>query len=93
VVEKIEECVGRYIVARSLRNTDDNVVWAFGGVYGPNDDRDMRELWDELAGLMSWWEMSWCIGGDFNVVQFPSERSSVTGFSAAMEKFSDFIFM
>jgi hypothetical protein len=43
--------------------------------------------------LMSWWEMSWCIGGDFNVVQFPSERSSVTGFSAAMEKFSDFIFM
>jgi hypothetical protein len=25
-------------------------------------------LWDELARLMSWWEMPWCIGGDFNVV-------------------------
>jgi hypothetical protein len=45
--------VGRYTVACSLPNTGDNVVWAFGGVYGPNDDRDRRELWDELAKLMS----------------------------------------
>jgi hypothetical protein len=29
-----------------------------GGVgYDPNYDRDRRELWDELAGLMSLWEM------------------------------------
>jgi hypothetical protein len=40
VVEKVEECIGRYTVACSLRNTGDNVVWAFGGVYGPNDDRE-----------------------------------------------------
>jgi endonuclease/exonuclease/phosphatase family metal-dependent hydrolase len=53
----------------------------------------MRDLWAELAGLMSWWEMPWCIGGDFNVVHFPSERSSGAGYSAAMEEFSDFIFM
>jgi len=93
VVEKVEECVGRYIVACSLRDTGDNVVWAFGEVYGPNDDRDRRDLWVELAGLMSSWELPWCIGGDFNVVCFPSERSSGVGYSAAMEEFSDFIFM
>jgi hypothetical protein len=58
-----------------------------------NDDMDRRELWDELVGLMSWWEMPWCIGGDFNVVCFPSERSGVSGYSAAMEVFSEFIFM
>jgi len=34
-----------------------------------------------------------CIGGDFNVVRFPNERSSDAGYSAAMEEFSDFIFM
>jgi hypothetical protein len=37
VVEKIDECVGRYTVACSLHTTDDNFVWAFGGVYGPNN--------------------------------------------------------
>jgi len=93
VVEKVEDCVGRYTVACSLRNTDDNAVWAFGGVYGQNDDKDRRDLWVELAGLMSWWEMPWCIGGDFNVVRFPSERSSGANFSVAMEEFLDFIFM
>jgi hypothetical protein len=65
----------------------------FGGVYGPNDDRDKMGLWDELAGLMSWLEMAWCIGGDFNVVRFPSERSGVAGFSVVMEESLDFIFM
>jgi hypothetical protein len=69
--------VGRYTIACSLRN----------------DDKDKRELWDELAGLMSWWEMPWCIGGDCNVVRFPCERLGVAGFSAAIEEFSDFIFM
>jgi exonuclease III len=73
VVEKVE-CMEKYTVACSLCNTGGKVVWTFGGVYGPNDDRDRRELWDELAGLMSWWEIPWLIGGDFNVVRFPSER-------------------
>jgi len=48
-------------------------------------------LWEELAGLISWWELSWCIGGDFNVTHFPDERSRDVCFSAAMVEFSDFI--
>jgi hypothetical protein len=76
-----------------MRNTDDNLVWVFEGVYGPNDDGDRRVLWDELAGLMSWWEMPWCIGGDFNVVRFPSERSGDLSYSVAMAKILDFIFV
>jgi hypothetical protein len=39
-VEKVDDCVGRYTLAISLRNVDDNFLWAFGGVYGPNDDRE-----------------------------------------------------
>lgn len=35
--------------------------------YGPNSDRDVRLLWDELFGLLSWWNLPWCTRGDFNV--------------------------
>ena len=35
--------------------------------------------------------MPWCVGGDFNVVRFPSERMGSVGFSPAMYDFSDFI--
>jgi hypothetical protein len=31
-------------------------------------------MWEELAGVASWWGVPWVIGGDFNVVRFPSER-------------------
>jgi hypothetical protein len=52
VVEKIEDYVGSFTIASSLRN-EDNFVWAFAGVYGPNDDGVRRYMWDELLGLMS----------------------------------------
>jgi hypothetical protein len=62
-VEKVDECVGWYTLAVLLCNADDNFMWAFGAVYGPNDDGERRVLWDEMAGLMSWWDRPWCFGG------------------------------
>jgi hypothetical protein len=38
VVEKIEECVGRFVVACVFRSVIENCEWAFAGVYGPNND-------------------------------------------------------
>lgn len=67
----------------------DNFVWAFAGVYGPNIGV-RRYIRDELVGLMSCWELLWCIMGDFNV--FPSERSGDSRHSPAIADFSDFIF-
>jgi hypothetical protein len=40
--------------------------------------------------LISWWDLPWCIGGDFNVTRFPCNRLRAS-FSPAMEEFSDFI--
>jgi hypothetical protein len=31
-------------------------------------------MWEDLAGVMSLWDMPWCIGGDFNVTLFHSDR-------------------
>jgi hypothetical protein len=48
-------------------------------------------LWEELSGVFGWWEVPWCIGGDFNVTRFPNNRVGVTRLTSAMLEFSDFI--
>lgn len=46
----------------------------------------------KLVGIMCWWEKPWCIGGNFNVIRYLSERLGDTCLSPAMRKFSYFIF-
>jgi hypothetical protein len=89
---KLEVCVGRFIIACSFRSVNDNFEWAFAGVYGPNNNNDRQLLWDELVGIMSWWAMPWCIGGDFNATRYLSERVGVTQYATPMVEFSSFIF-
>jgi hypothetical protein len=91
VVEKFEVLVGDHVVACSFRDCANNFSWAFAGVYGPNLDPLHRNLWNELAGLLSLWDLPWRIGGDFNVIRFPCERSRAARISPAMADFSDFI--
>jgi hypothetical protein len=57
---------GEFVVACSFRNVDNDFVWAFAGVYVPILDNVRSFLYEELAGLISWLDFSWCIGGDFN---------------------------
>ena len=52
----------------------DDFVWACTGVYGLNDDNQRGALWEELARLHSRWNTAWCLIGDFNIIQYPSER-------------------
>jgi hypothetical protein len=71
IVEKLDVYVGEFVVACSFRSVVDDFSWAFAGVYGPNIDTFRSSLWEELVGLIYWWELPWCIGGDFNVTRFP----------------------
>jgi hypothetical protein len=48
-------------------------------------------VWEELSGVLSWWEVPWCIGGDFNVTRFPNERARATRVTSTMWEFLDFI--
>lgn len=73
-MEKFEVLVRDHVVACSFRDCANNFSWAFVGVYGPNLDPLRRNLWNELAGLLSLWNLPWRIGGDFNVIRFPCER-------------------
>jgi hypothetical protein len=44
------------------------------------------------GGLIRRWDVAWCIGGDFNVTRFPSERLGAASISIVMEEFLDFVF-
>jgi len=57
LVEKIEEYVGEFVLACSFRSVADDFSWAFAEVYGLKNDIIRRSLWDELTGLISWWEV------------------------------------
>ena len=91
VVNKVEEVVGRFSVSCRFTSVSNQYVWAFSGIYGPNSVRDRTLLWEELVGLNSWWNVPWCVGGDFNVVRFLSERLGSNSFTATMQEFSNFI--
>ena len=50
-VEKIEECVRRFVVACVFISVIENFECAFAGIYGPNDDGVRSNLWHEPDGL------------------------------------------
>ena len=74
----VEEAVGTLSISLKFKNVTDQFDWMFTGVYGPNIDTERAVLWEELSGIHSWWNAPWCIGGDFNVTRFPTERAVCT---------------
>ena len=91
VVEKVEEAVGHFSVSCKFKNVGDQFEWAFTGLYGPNLNKRHRKMWEELIGLISWCDVPWCQGGDFNIICFPLERLGAASCTWAMNGFYDFI--
>ncbi|RVW48978.1 hypothetical protein CK203_081002 [Vitis vinifera] len=58
-------------------------------VYGPTMKRYREPFWEELGAIRGLWSDPWCIGGDFNVIRFPSEWSRVGRLSGPMRRFSE----
>ena len=56
MVERVDEAVGYYSLSCKFRNVIDQFEWIFIGVYGPNLDSERCNLWEEMAGLISWWQ-------------------------------------
>lgn len=73
-VDFIKEVVGSYSITCKYKNILDLFVWAFLGVYVPNVDYDRRLLWEELSGVLSWWEIPCYIGGDFKCYSLPKRN-------------------
>ena len=91
-MQRVDEALGNFSVSCKFRMVSTGVEWAFSGVYGPHNSADRGLLWEELSGVHGWWEVPWVVGGDFNVVRYPSERLGAVQLTSGMQGFSDFIF-
>ena len=49
------------------------------------------DLWRELNAIRGSWNGAWCVGGDWNIVCFPSKKLGGGHLSAATSLFSDWI--
>lgn len=90
-VEMIDSRIGEFSVGVLFRDKAENREVTFAGVYGPSDPVGSERLWGELSGIMAIWNVLWCIGGDFSVVCFSSERIGASRITSQMSSFNGFI--
>ena len=91
VLELVRIEVGLFSISCQFKNCEDGFVRIFSGVYGPTMKRYREFFWEELGVIRGLWNDPWCIGGDFNVIRFPSERSRDGRVSSSMRRFSEVI--
>lgn len=48
--------------------------WWLSYVYGLNRPRMRMDFWEDLGGLFGLCSSNWCLGGDFNVIRFMTEK-------------------
>lgn len=52
-----------------------NKSWSFTGVYSPMVETERNLFLEKLGAIRGLWDDMWCVGGDFNVARFISERN------------------
>ncbi|XP_021820446.1 uncharacterized protein LOC110762145 [Prunus avium] len=89
-VSVIDSEIAEFSVSIKIRGTS-GADWWLSGIYGPCRQRDRGRFWVELAALYGLCGENWCIGGDFNVVRFVSDKSNGGGVTSSMRTFNNFI--
>lgn len=86
-----DQWVGCYSISVLLEDLSNNSVWLVSSVYGPSDSGQREMLWRELDDIRSRWNGPLCIGGDWNIIRFPSEKLGCSRISSDMVSFSDWV--
>lgn len=80
---------GEFSVSAEVEDLVINKRWLITLVYGPNSNSKRPDLWRELNSIRVSWNGACCVGSDWNIVRFPSEKLGSGHISAAMSLFSD----
>ena len=90
-ISMVDSVVGSFSVSCLFRMAEDGYQWVFSGVYNPIEKTLRESFWEELGLIRGVWEEPWCVGGNFNEVLFPNERSRGGRISNNMRRFSDIL--
>ena len=74
-ISLVDSVADSFSVSCLFRMEDDGFQWVFSGVYGPTEKRLRESFLEELGSIRGLWENPWCVGGDFNEILSPNERS------------------
>ncbi|KAL4187680.1 hypothetical protein AMTRI_Chr09g40190 [Amborella trichopoda] len=83
--------LGEFSVSLFLSHISDDLHWKVSAIYGPCSPALHPRLCSELDLVASLPHHIWCLGGDFNITRWSSERNSNSSISQGMNDFSDFM--
>ncbi|XP_026440567.1 uncharacterized protein LOC113339529 [Papaver somniferum] len=89
--EVADSLVGDYSLSIACTNIQYGFRWILTNVYGPNKPHERSSLWEELDNVCNFWDLPWCLGGDFNTVLNCNEKKGCSKTTRSMENFSHFI--
>ena len=82
---------GVFSLSAVIEDKDKGCAWIISSVYGSTDRSLQSSFWCELDSIRSKWAGPWCIGGDWNITRFPSERFGGGNTTVHMAAFFDWI--
>ena len=88
-ISLVDFVVSSFSVSCLFKILEDGFLWTFTGVYGPVENSLREPFWEELGSIKGLWDCPWCVGGNFNEVLFPNERSRGGRLTNSMRRFSD----
>ena len=90
-ISMVDSVARSFSVLCLFRMVEDGYQWVFSGVYGSVKKSIRESFWEELGSIRGLWEEPWCIGGDFNEILSPNERSRGGRISNTIRRFSDIL--
>lgn len=71
LIDKVE---GEFSLTIVLSRKKDGWLQMVTAMYGPNDQQRKPHLWREIREVRQRHNLSWIIGGDFNIIRFMNKH-------------------
>lgn len=88
IIDFDDSLVGDYTISIACSNKEDGFNWILKNV---NRTLDVTVFWEESDNVCKFWDLPWCLGGDFKIIGKYDEKKGCNRITKNMENFSKFI--